>query len=267
MRHSPICPNCEKVVDYTQLNITRYQDTHPNNIDGFLANNLTGYYSTVPNERIRFIPYDRGYYAEFEVYHFSEFYITDGGFMFDPPAGFVTVDGVREAGGNRVSWEIRNELYVRQYTVEVSTDAGRTFRPVHQVDAGNADVAEYEFLDAANYAEIPVILYRIRRDDLSGQTVYSSNIFIQTGNTNFYTRVYPNPFSQEIFLDGVSPQEQQLQWQVFDVNGRLLLSGSMQTATPLFTQRINGGLLRSGYYILKIYGNNGVETHRLIKMN
>lgn len=72
------------------------------------------------------------------------------------------------------------------------------------------------------------------------------------------TRIYPNPFSNHIYIESSKPI---LIIQVYDLNGKLLISTSDQNQ---INERITN--LNSGYYLLKIkYKNHTSESFKLVK--
>ncbi len=267
MRQAIGCAGCKPPVDYTHMNITRYTDIDPAKEDGLLANNNSGSHSTISNDEILFVPYDKGYYAEFEVHEFSEFYITDGGFTYNPAARFTRVEAVQSGSANRVTWEVFNEFEVDQYSVEVSLDAGRNFQTVHTVKANNTNVAVYEFSDAVNFNKVPVLIYRIQRKDKSGRLYYSIAVQIQNGANNFFTVVYPNPVQNELTIEGTSIEHQLYHYLVTDIAGRQVMLGKFDKTGGRFTEKISLSHLMPGYYFLRVSSNGGTEVHKIIKVN
>jgi hypothetical protein len=67
------CPNCSELEDAFSSEAFKYSGM---NQDSTILNNMTTGYTHLISDSINIIPYDNGYYAEFEVGGFSEFWLT-----------------------------------------------------------------------------------------------------------------------------------------------------------------------------------------------
>ncbi|RYZ24660.1 MAG: T9SS type A sorting domain-containing protein, partial [Sphingobacteriales bacterium] len=68
------CAACQNVPDVYRLGITKYDDPDKSKENGQLSDNRGGSYSYIPYTAIRWVPYEKGYYAEFTVNSLSEFW-------------------------------------------------------------------------------------------------------------------------------------------------------------------------------------------------
>ncbi|MEN9569261.1 MAG: hypothetical protein RL172_492 [Bacteroidota bacterium] len=68
------CPGCDKPADAYELGITRYKGA-PTEEDGTLDNNMDGLYQFIPPANTSIIPFGMGYYAEFSVNNWGEFWL------------------------------------------------------------------------------------------------------------------------------------------------------------------------------------------------
>jgi hypothetical protein len=74
--------------------------------------------------------------------------------------------------------------------------------------------------------------------------------------------IYPNPVKDHLVLQVDRSKRVGLSWQLFDMNGRLLKSNTIQENTTW----INMNDLPSSVYLLKIYqGENTIKTFKIIK--
>lgn len=73
------CNTCTKPADAYRLGVSKYDDSVNSNENGVLNDNITGSWLFIPRSRVRWVPYDNGYYAEVRVRSFSEFWFNDGG--------------------------------------------------------------------------------------------------------------------------------------------------------------------------------------------
>ena len=73
------CSICSKPKDVYRLGISKYDDTIQANENGVLNDNINGVWTFYPKAKVKWVPYDIGYYAEVRVPSFSEFWFNDGG--------------------------------------------------------------------------------------------------------------------------------------------------------------------------------------------
>ena len=70
------CIGCNKAEDAYRLGIVKYDDPNNANENGAWFDNVNGTYNFIASPSINWVPYERGYYAEFKVNSFSEFWFT-----------------------------------------------------------------------------------------------------------------------------------------------------------------------------------------------
>lgn len=73
------CNTCSKPKDVYRLGISKYDDPAQANENGTLSDNISGVWTFYPKNRIKWVPYDNGYYAEVKLPSFSEIWFNDGG--------------------------------------------------------------------------------------------------------------------------------------------------------------------------------------------
>lgn len=73
------CSFCTKPSDVYRLGISKYDDTVRSNENGSLLDNVSGLWTYIGNNKVKWVPYDSGYYAEVRIPSFSEFWFNDGG--------------------------------------------------------------------------------------------------------------------------------------------------------------------------------------------
>jgi len=69
------CATCTKINDAYELGITKYSGSSADEND-LLVDDLTGFFQFIPVANRTLVPYDNGYYAEFTVKSFSEFWLS-----------------------------------------------------------------------------------------------------------------------------------------------------------------------------------------------
>jgi hypothetical protein len=96
-------------------------------------------------------------------------------------------------GGSQIVWITENEGNYTNFTVQRSTDGGKTFTVLG--GAASNDLGTYSYLDKnpVNGAN----KYRLQIVDLNGTVTYSSNVTLMYGSTSTLAKtgiiVYPNP--------------------------------------------------------------------------
>ena len=72
------CSVCSKPTDAYELGVTKYSGSVADE-NGTLNDDLNGLFTFISPDSTAIIPYNTGYYAEFEVNSFSEFWLNNGG--------------------------------------------------------------------------------------------------------------------------------------------------------------------------------------------
>lgn len=266
MRMATGCSNCTPPQNYTRLNITQYSDNDPSNEDGSLTNNINGVWKTIPNNNITYYPYSNGYYADFPVSGFSEFWITDGSYNIILPARWVSFDATKQNDNQALlQWQTANESKVLHYEPEVMEPGSNGFISLGVVAAKNTAAAQYQYTDSragktGNY------LYRIKQKDADGRVSYSAVRSIQFGHLTTAIKTYPNPATTEVMVQSTFLNGSILQWRITDAAGRLALQGKQSTRQPTEKWRINIQMLPPGVYQLVISDGSVQHQTKLVKV-
>ena len=100
--------------------------------------------------------------------------------------------GVKSPQGSKLSWVTENEQNYTHFTIERSTDGGKTFNVVGGL--ASTAVGTYNLWDAQPAA---VDEYRLKIEDLNGNITYSNIVTLMYSNTDNLTKnnisLYPNP--------------------------------------------------------------------------
>jgi len=112
---------------------------------------------------------------------------------------------VKAANGSQIGWVTENEQNYTKFTVERSTDGGKTYNTLAGVSA--SDLGTYGFLDKAPGANAN--MYRLKIEDLNGAITYSNVVTVMYANSNNlvknYISIYPNPAKSTITLTITPP--------------------------------------------------------------
>ncbi|RYD88439.1 MAG: peptidase S8/S53 subtilisin kexin sedolisin, partial [Sphingobacteriales bacterium] len=121
LRAATGCTYCGKPASAFDLGVSKYTDANLANEDSSLANNIGGSWKFYGGAARKIVPYDNGYYAEFKVKDFSEFWFNSGGVQGAPlPVRFISFDARRDGAAARLHWELGMEDNVLRYDVEVA---------------------------------------------------------------------------------------------------------------------------------------------------
>ncbi len=253
------CGACTTIGDAYASGVTQYSNA-PAEEDGNLANNIHGLYRYIlPHTELSIIPYDSGYYAEYTVNRFSEFWINGGGVTADQPLPLLLEQFTATRSGSQglLQWTTSQEENTSEFGIEKSEN-GISFYPIGSVAAsGTSSIpVNYQFTDknlvtGKNY-------YRLKMTDLDGQFSYSPVRTIDYSDNNFSISVYPNPVNQGVVHIVTSAICTRLD--LFDISGRQIRG---QNAFGLQnTVSVSG--LTPGIYLLHIQTAAGRKIEKIL---
>ncbi len=216
------CASCSRPDDAYRLGITKYDNTNTSLEDSSLTNNSGGTYVYIPYTRIRWVPYDAGYYAQFRVASFSEIWFNDGGpgALFPLPVVALDFDA-RKNGPSTVlaSWASRTDTQVASYELQRSGDAA-DWEEIAVVPSAHDVTRRYSFTDAPP-TNIRVLYYRLKYELRSGAQYFSSVKQVILDGRTADVQVYPNPTPDgALTLDWSTEPGARLEANVTDVMGR-----------------------------------------------
>lgn len=143
-----------------------------------------------------------------------------------------------------LSWTTKNEANYTVFTIEKSTDGGKTFTAIGTVAANNT--GSYSFTD--NKADNGNILYRLNQTVLDDQS-YSDNVQIKLNTLNtasFY--VYPNPASSYIEVNTPQALKGTGEIRIISMTGNLVLKAAVSNGNL----RMEIGSLKPGVYVAEV---------------
>jgi hypothetical protein len=252
LRNATGCAICTKPPDAYECGVTKFSGTVTNEDDS-LANNISGTLHFILPGLIEMVPYENGYYAEFDINTFSEFWFNNGGIGQNEPLpinSFELVATKVNAGAN-LQWSMTNQQTVQRYIIQKSTD-GRRFDDIGTVSNSNAST--YTWIDVNCKA---TSFYRIAAVTDNG--IFYTNIkqlFIFSGNNEII--IYPNPTT-----DGrITLQSKELinEAQIWNEKGQVLDNLSIKNNFATINLRQYG----KGIFILKITTRKNVQLQKII---
>lgn len=251
------CTPCSKPVDPYALGVTKFSGSAAQE-NGTLADNAGGVHSFILPANTEIVPYDNGYYAEFPVSSFSEFWLNNGGVAGTQslPVNLLTFEAVKQIKKVLLQWTTDNELNSDKYIVERSAD-GITYASVGSVAAyNNGNKNNYSFTDLQPFSGLN--FYRLRMTDKDGSFKNSPIRKVNFDNAGDDISVYPNPVVQDkVFIASSSNCSTAV---LFDAAGKIIktytLSGRSNTLDVV-------GIAK-GTYQLKILTENATVVRKII---
>jgi hypothetical protein len=228
------CGTCSTISDAYQSGITQYSYA-PAEENGTLSDNGSGTYNFITPSQVDVIPYDNGYYAEYQVSHFSEFWINSGGPGQSNPLPMVM--GVFTVTKNQhtalLQWSTLQESNSDHFVIERSTD-GINYTTIGTLPAaGNSTTTiKYQFTD--EQIATGISYYRIRLIDKDDKSMYSPVRKISYADNDFTISITPNPVTKGVVYINTSVNCNRIELR--DATGRLIKSASatgMQNQLPV----------------------------------
>ena len=228
------CAGCTATKDPYELGVTKYSGTAAQE-NGTLADNSNCCYSFILPANTEIIPYDNGYYAEFPVNSFSEFWLNNGGVggTHPLPVGLISFEAIKQAKKVLLQWITENESNADKYIVERSAD-GVNFSAIGSVTAFNSiNKNNYNFTDLQPLPGLN--FYRLKMLDKDATYLYSDIRKINFNNAGDDITIYPNPVvNSKIFIASSGNANTAV---LFDVTGKTVrtfkLQGQKQQPGPV----------------------------------
>ena len=242
MRLANTCGVCTNPGDYTHLGVTQYTDADKTKEDGDLSNNTDGISRFISGNKLMLVPYDSGYYAEFSVSAFSEFWLNDGkGINLPLPARWLAFDAVKQNSNVKLTWSTGNETAINKYEIQVANSRNAVnnnqFETIGITPAKNIPIADYLFVDeragkAGDY------YYRIKQVDSNGKAFYSPVILVHFATQDFEVTIFPNPVKDNLVVAIETLASKQLQLVIFNMAGQQLYKQNWQAQAGITQQNI-----------------------------
>jgi Subtilisin-like serine proteases len=252
------CSPCTSIADAYEVGITQYSNA-PAEENGTLSDNANGVYSFISPSQVTAVPYDKGYYAEYQVSTFSEFWINGGGPDQNKALPLVLKQFSATLANNTglLQWQTLQETNTDEFLVERSAD-GIHYESIGKVAAaGNSDtILHYSFTDkqllnGLNY-------YRLKMISKDGSFEYSPVRRINNINGNITVSLRPNPVTKGVVQIITSLNCTRIE--LHDVAGRLLKTVNMQG----MQNQLPVHDLAKGVYFITVHTDGGKKMEKLV---
>ncbi|HVF97640.1 MAG TPA: S8 family serine peptidase [Flavisolibacter sp.] len=267
------CTSCNKPQSAYALGVSKYTDANKANENGTIADNSGGVWQFIPPVQITKVPFDKGYYAEFKVAGFSEFWLTAGGLnnLTPLPVRLLDFTAVKDGSNATVKWKVSGETDVRRYEVEVAkgnaAQAANQFVKLGEVQsAGNTSgTGQYSFADM-DTEKAGARYYRLKIVNTSGSFRYSDVRALFFGDAVIW-QVYPNPSAGQFNLVYQVNVGERLTAKLYDAKGSMVKE--YRSAANGFLQKLNIDISANNYangmYLLQVESTEMKQSFKLHK--
>ena len=268
------CGNCYKPSMAYELGITKYSDVDDSKENGTLADNSPWNYIFINSSKVKIIPFDEGYYAEYKVKDFSEFWLNNGGFDNNHPLPVELVNfTARKKNGKDVlaEWTTASEFNVNHFELELAKGNAayqqNQFVKIAEINSNGNSTTEqqYNFTDIENNKS-GIRYYRLKIVDNDGSFSYSA-IRPVVFNEEISWQVFPNPSSGIFKLTYQAADGEAMTVKVYDISGKTVKQ--YQLTTNGFVQQLNIDLHEPGFanglYLLNVKVGDKRKSFRLVK--
>ena len=267
------CAGCSKPASAYELGVSQYDDYDTNFENGSINDNQQGLWRFIKPENVAKVPFDKGYYAEFKVKEFSEFWLNDGTPDRSTPLPVKLFQfSVAKSGSDvKVSWTVGAETSVARYEVELARNnddlQANNFQKIGEITAAGNSTTEqkYDFIDQENFKS-GARYYRIKTINQDASFTYS---VIRSVVFDAITewQVVPNPSTGLFTLVYQAGPNEIVNIQVSDAVGRIIKTyelrgnGSLQKSAV----DLSGKGYAPGIYLLQLKAGGRLQTFKLYK--
>jgi hypothetical protein len=265
------CSGCAKPASAYELGISKYTDTDRNFENGTVSDNQQGLWYFITPDNVTKVPFDKGYYAEFKVKSFSEFWLNNGSFdkLTSLPVKLVDFTAQKQNNNVLLQWKVSGEANVAKYEAELARgnaelQAGNFVKIGEVAGLGNnPGTSVYSFSDTETDKFGPRY-YRLKITDLDGSFTYSpirSVVFDEP----VQWQIYPNPSTGLFSLVYQLNNSEEIHARIIDTKGSIIKE--YRKTSNGFPQKLNIDLLgkASGVYLLQVDAAGKQQTFKLYK--
>jgi hypothetical protein len=266
------CTLCSKPSSAYDLGVSKYSDADTSIENGSILDDQHGVWHFYSGSARKVIPYDRGYYAEFKVNDFSEFWLNSGGSDRNAPLPVKLMDfSVQKTTGDAVlvRWATGSEYNVDRFEIEVASGADAyqagLFTKVGEVNSAgdHVTVLQYSFTDDFT-DKFGVLYYRLKILDLDGSYYYSPVRSVNFDDVITW-KVYPNPSPDVFNLVYMIGNGEVLNAAVYDAKGRRIRTYTQRGTGYYRKLQVDLTNEPTGIYLLRIYSGKDSRSFKLNK--
>ncbi len=267
------CNGCLKTESAYKLGVSKYSDQDLTFENGTISDNQQGLWAFIQNKDLVIVPFDKGYYAEFSVNSFSEFWLSNGGFstMSTLPVKLMTFTATKNGADVLLQWKVVAEDNVSRYELELARGNDNmlsgNFTKIGTVNSTGNSISEkqYTFLDQQPDKQGD-LFYRMRIVNEDGSFSFSPVRKISFDEARLW-QVYPNPSAGLFNLYYQANVGAQVMVSLYDVKGRLVKQ-EVKSGNGL-PQKIeidlSSAAFANGIYLLQVTTGGKTNSFKLYK--
>ena len=260
------CSTCTTIPDAYQAGVMQYSSPVLTEEDSTLANDSSGtFHFLAPHQDISIIPYDNGYYAEYQVSGFSEFWINNGtpGQNQPYPFALLSFTAARSGSGALLQWSTTEETKTSRFIIERSSDAV-SFKDIDSVKAigdsntvNNYPYTDKHLLNGINYYRLKIV-----GDDghfkFSPVCSVNDTLSAPPNPDSLAVTIYPNPVITGTLSVNTPTNCREIR--VTDVSGRIIQT----VETHGLFNTLYLGPIAKGIYFVSILTDTGSTTRKVL---
>jgi hypothetical protein len=131
--------------------------------------------------------------------------------------------------------------------------------------AGGINTSHMTNLTANTNYEFTVSVYLPAYWGISPVANFSTSTSKELAATNHDVNIYPNPFVNKVNMDLFTEQGTTVTWNIYDMTGKVVLSGSQSITSGYSTLNIDAANLSKGVYMLNAIMNDQIQSFRIMK--
>jgi hypothetical protein len=268
------CSSCTKPSTAYELGVSKYSDADTSKENGTLADDASLNWLFINSPNVVKVPFDKGYYAEFKVKDFSEFWLNNGGLSNNQSLPVELTSFTARKKNNKdvlAEWVTASELNTARFEIELAKGNDEFqrnhFIKIGEVSSNGNSTSEqhYSFTDIESNKS-GVRYYRLKIVDLDGRFSYSA-VRPVVFNDEVKWQVYPNPSKGMFNLVYQINEGENMIVKLYDVMGKVVYQAKF--AASGFVQKHNIDLqsvkFAPGLYLLETGTGEKKQVFRLMK--
>lgn len=258
------CVGCTTIADAYQSGVTQFSSLIPASEDSTLVNDTVGtFLFHAPHTGVSIIPNDNGYYAEYTVAGFSEFWINgsnpgDSSYL---PVMSLAFTAENSGGNGLLQWNTTEAYGMSRYVIEKSTDSIH-FTALDSVAAAidGGGYHSYQYTDI--HLDTGMNYYRLREVRTNGSQTYSPIRSVQgpvrVPGSDEVIGIWPNPVNNALIHINTTTNARWVR--MVDVSGKTVLTrelaGTRNTLDP--------GPVATGIYFIWVETDSGTSVQKIL---
>ncbi|MEI9946212.1 MAG: S8 family serine peptidase [Chitinophagaceae bacterium] len=265
------CAGCSKPGTAYELGIPKYGDINDAVENGTIADNTKGIWSFISAAQAVKVPFDKGYYAEFKVKNFSEFWLKKEAFnrVTPPLTQVINFTAAKQSNDVLVQWTVSIAGYADKFEIEVAKGNAQyqlnNFSKIGEATSTGIALQQYQYTDIENNKS-GVRYYRLKIINSDG-TFFYSEVKAVVFSDELTWQVYPNPSSGIFNLVYQKNEGEPIAIKVYDVYGRMIKQ--LNFAGNGFVQKsqidLSNPQFGSGMYMVEVTTAEKKQVFKLLK--